>query len=261
MARSNEVRVDAPRFVQLTASRHVQEVAHEVRITQSVLAVRGQRLASRWAAQAVRQRWAAIQSANEQGPALADGRTLPQGATADLSPAVDAVDRAAALNAGRAFSRRLRARVISQTATSEALAKQLTHTGFPIALEEAHGLIEARAPGMPQQVSAQVVRPLRKARLVLVKSVDRRQAKPGDVLTFTIQYHNIGDDAIAHVLIVDSLAERLVYVPDSATSSRKANIEIKRNPLGKAEIYWHLDGQVAPDEFGTVTFKAKVMSF
>ena len=261
MARSNQVAVDVPRFVQVTGTVQVQEFACGTGINRSVLAVQGQPLAGQTGSVAVRQRRGASQTANELSPALADGRMLPSGATADASVAVNAVDRSTAASTADVFSRRVRGTVISQAVVHEALPKHLVHAGYPLAIDEGHSLIEARGLGTPLQLSAGVPPAPRKPRLVLVKSVDRAQAAPGDVLTFTVQFHNIGDEALGNVLIVDSLAERLQYIPDSACASRKAKIETRLNALGKAEIYWRIQGTIAPDEFGTVQFKAKVTSF
>jgi len=261
MARSNEVRVDAPRFVQVTASTRTDSVAMDRRPNAARLSLHGLRVAGRAGLHALRHHRTTHRAAGEFSPALADGRALPWGATADTGPAIDAADRSTSRTIARVRSQDLRARLLSDTVTNEAVPQHLMHAGYPIALRYAHSLSEARSPVVSDQLSAPTVRAPRKTRLVLIKSVDRPQAAPGDILTFTIQYHNIGDDPIRRVVIVDSLVQRLEYVPESATSSRKARIHTELNSLGKPEIYWHIQEPIDADAFGTVRFKAKVLSF
>ena len=260
-ARSNEVRVDSPRFVQVTAWSGPQEFSSGSRSTRAELALRGQGLNGLASARAVLHRRTAYRTAGELCPSLADGRAVPSEASAGAAAAIDAMDTTFGLNVAQTGTRLLLAKRISRTITNEAVAKGLIQTGYPVAIQEAVVSVEDRAPDVVGQITAPVARPPRKARLVLIKSVDRQQAAPGDILTFTIQYHNIGDDPIGRAVIVDSLSRRLQYIPDSATSSRKARIDMRVNALGKPEIYWHIDGLIDADEFGTVRFKAKVTTF
>jgi len=51
----------------------------------------------------------------------------------------------------------------------------------------------------------------------LTKTVDREEAVPGEVLTYTLTLNNIGATDLAGVSLTDPIPEHTIYVPDSAT--------------------------------------------
>jgi len=87
---------------------------------------------------------------------------------------------------------------------------------------------------------------------------DRQMAQPGDVVTFTIRFDNIGDLAVHDVVIVDNLTPRLEYVEDSATSDRDGRLVEEDNGEGSLVLRWELDDALAGRTGGVVTFKARV---
>ncbi len=66
-------------------------------------------------------------------------------------------------------------------------------------------------------------------KLRLIKVASTPMAEPGDEVSFTIRFDNVGNQPIGSVEIVDSLTTRLEYVPDSAQCSLKATFATKPN--------------------------------
>jgi uncharacterized repeat protein (TIGR01451 family) len=66
-------------------------------------------------------------------------------------------------------------------------------------------------------------------RLRIVKIASTAVAEPGDEVSFTIRFDNVGNQPIGSVQIVDSLTTRLEYVPGSAQCSLKAQFATQPN--------------------------------
>jgi uncharacterized repeat protein (TIGR01451 family) len=94
--------------------------------------------------------------------------------------------------------------------------------------------------------------------LRIVKAADRATALPGDVVTFTLRYDNLGDRELFHVRIVDNLTPRLAYVADSATSDRPGDITVTDNGEGSSLLTFELDEPLPGRTGGTITFQARV---
>jgi uncharacterized repeat protein (TIGR01451 family) len=95
-------------------------------------------------------------------------------------------------------------------------------------------------------------------RLEIVKLADRQTAAPGEVVTFRIEYENIGDLPLTDVKVIDNLTPRLGYVADTGASSRAANLEVTDNGEGSAILTWKLSEPLPGKSKGWVTFKATV---
>lgn len=100
-----------------------------------------------------------------------------------------------------------------------------------------------------------VVKP---APLVLCKSVDRKEAEIGDIVTFTLKYTNPGGLPITNIVINDSLTGRLEYVPGSAKSERNAVFTTQENQAGSQILRWEISGVLQPGQSGTVSFQARI---
>lgn len=94
--------------------------------------------------------------------------------------------------------------------------------------------------------------------LRVVKVADRQSALPGEIITFTIRYDNLGPREIHHVRIVDNLTPRLQYVEDSATSDRAGQLVVEDNGEGSLVLTWELEEPLEPHTGGVVTFQALV---
>ncbi|HWE39702.1 MAG TPA: hypothetical protein VG406_24345 [Isosphaeraceae bacterium] len=94
--------------------------------------------------------------------------------------------------------------------------------------------------------------------LAVIKRVSTGVAEPGDVITYSIQYRNMGNTPISSVSIIDSLTARLEYVPRSAKGPAGTVFTAGENKSGGTELRWDLPGALAPGAEGYVTFEALV---
>lgn len=95
-------------------------------------------------------------------------------------------------------------------------------------------------------------------KLRIVKLADKKTASPGDVVTFTIRYDNLGDREVAGINIVDNLTPRLEYVEDSATSDREGRLVVEENGEGSLVLTFEIEDPLPGKTGGVVTFKARV---
>ncbi len=97
-------------------------------------------------------------------------------------------------------------------------------------------------------------------KMMLKKSVDPPHGpyEIGDVVTFTLRYHNPGSVPIKNVAISDSLTARLEYIPGSAKSDREASFTTNPNEAGSLILRWDIAGELKPGQTGVVTFQAKI---
>ncbi|WP_435010507.1 hypothetical protein P12x_001777 [Tundrisphaera lichenicola] len=103
-----------------------------------------------------------------------------------------------------------------------------------------------------------VEEPPGKPGLAVVKRVNAEEAEPGDTLTYTINYRNMGNIPIRAVSITDSLLPRLEYVPGSAQGPAGTVFTFGENRAGALELRYDLPGAIAPGSEGSVTFQAIV---
>jgi uncharacterized repeat protein (TIGR01451 family) len=94
--------------------------------------------------------------------------------------------------------------------------------------------------------------------LAVIKRVSTGVAEPGDVVTYSIQYRNMGNTLISSVSIIDSLTARLEYVPRSAKGPAGTVFTAGEGRTGGTELRWDLPGTLAPGAEGYVTFEALV---
>ncbi|MCA9114263.1 MAG: DUF11 domain-containing protein, partial [Planctomycetaceae bacterium] len=95
-------------------------------------------------------------------------------------------------------------------------------------------------------------------KLRIVKLADRQTAAPGDVITFTIRYDNLGDREVAGINIVDNLTPRLEYVADSGTSDRAGRLVVEENGEGSLVLTFEIEDPLPGNKGGVVTFQARV---
>jgi len=92
----------------------------------------------------------------------------------------------------------------------------------------------------------------------VIKQISADQAEPGDVVTFTIRYRNMGNTPIKSVSIIDSLMPRLEYVSRSALGPVGTVFTAGENNASSLELRWDLPGTLAPGVEGSVSFQAVV---
>ncbi len=95
-------------------------------------------------------------------------------------------------------------------------------------------------------------------RLRIVKLADKDAAKPGDVITFTIRFDNLGDRELRQIRLIDNLTPRLEYVDDSATSDMPGSINVDDNGEGSHILRFELDNPLAGHTGSVITFQAKL---
>ncbi|MEN6458609.1 MAG: DUF11 domain-containing protein [Thermoguttaceae bacterium] len=95
-------------------------------------------------------------------------------------------------------------------------------------------------------------------RLRLVKLASTAMAKPGEEVTFTLRFDNLGDQPIAKVVIIDSLSTRLEFVPGSAECSVEAKVSTQPNEGDSVAVRCELAGPLAPTKGGILRFRCRV---
>ncbi|HUP82450.1 MAG TPA: DUF11 domain-containing protein [Pirellula sp.] len=96
------------------------------------------------------------------------------------------------------------------------------------------------------------------ARIRLCKVASDQMANPGDVISFTIRFDNVGEQPLKSLVVTDSLAPRLEYVEKSQQSSVAANFSISPNSVGSSVLRWELEDGLKPGDGGLVRFSCKV---
>jgi len=94
--------------------------------------------------------------------------------------------------------------------------------------------------------------------LRIVKLADKKIAQPGDVITFTIRYDNLGGRPLHHIRIIDNLTPRLVYIDQSADSDRDGRLVVEDNEEGSLVLKFEIAEPLPGKTGGVVTFKARV---
>lgn len=96
------------------------------------------------------------------------------------------------------------------------------------------------------------------ARVRICKVASEQIANPGDIVSFTIRYDNIGEQPVSKLVVTDSLAPRLEYVESTQQSSIEARFSTSPNEAGSSVLRWEIDKELQPGEGGFVRFDAKV---
>jgi uncharacterized repeat protein (TIGR01451 family) len=94
--------------------------------------------------------------------------------------------------------------------------------------------------------------------LMVYKWASVEGAKAGDVVTFYIRYVNHGGKAIRDIAVVDSLSNRLEYIPGTAKSDREAILVTQDNEAGSVSLRWEVRNPLPAGQQGVVSFQARV---
>jgi uncharacterized repeat protein (TIGR01451 family) len=94
--------------------------------------------------------------------------------------------------------------------------------------------------------------------LRLIKLASTNHALPGEEVEFTLRFDNIGDQQIGNVTIIDNLATRLEYVPQSAKSSVAAGFSAVPNGEGSMVLRWEITDPVKAATGGILQFTCRV---
>jgi uncharacterized repeat protein (TIGR01451 family) len=94
--------------------------------------------------------------------------------------------------------------------------------------------------------------------VAVIKQVDIVEAEPGDVVTYTISYRNMGNTPVGSISVIDSLLPRLEYVAGSARGPEGTVFTSRVNSAGSTELRWDVKGILPPGATARVSFQAKV---
>jgi uncharacterized repeat protein (TIGR01451 family) len=94
--------------------------------------------------------------------------------------------------------------------------------------------------------------------LRIIKIASKKEAKPGEIVEFTLRFDNLGDQTIKKVVLIDNLTTRLEYVPQTAQASRNAEFTTEVNDGDSLVLRWDFVDALPPGEGGLVRFHCKV---
>jgi uncharacterized repeat protein (TIGR01451 family) len=94
--------------------------------------------------------------------------------------------------------------------------------------------------------------------LRILKLADTHIAHPGDIVTFTIHFDNVGERELTKVRIIDNLTPRLEYIEDSGDSDREGRLDVTYNGEGSLVLTFELAEPLPGKSGGTVTFQTRV---
>jgi len=102
----------------------------------------------------------------------------------------------------------------------------------------------------------------RKGEIFLTKKATPLIAQPGDTVTFTIEFSNIGDLAVSDVRIIDNLTPRLAYTSGTGqitvSTGGGGSLTVVPNKEGSQMVEFQLDQPLPGGATGTITFEALV---
>jgi uncharacterized repeat protein (TIGR01451 family) len=96
------------------------------------------------------------------------------------------------------------------------------------------------------------------ARIRLCKVASEQMANPGDIISFTIRFDNVGEQPLSKLVVTDSLTPRLEYVEGSEKSSVASKFQTQPNAAGSDVLRWELQDGLKPGEGGLIRFDCKV---
>ncbi len=97
-----------------------------------------------------------------------------------------------------------------------------------------------------------------KGSLRIIKMADVDTAVAGDIITFTIEFENLGQKELYNVRIIDNLTPRLEFVENSASSDVPGKIVVEDNEHGSKILTFQLEGKIEGRAKGAVEFQARV---
>ena len=97
-----------------------------------------------------------------------------------------------------------------------------------------------------------------KPRLQVCKIASRKEARPGEIVDFTIRFDNLGDQVIGNVTVIDNLTTRLEYVEGSQSSTLNANFSVSDNQGDSLTLRWEIVEPMKVGEGGVIRFQCRV---
>lgn len=97
-----------------------------------------------------------------------------------------------------------------------------------------------------------------KSRLRVVKIASRQNARPGELVEFTIRFDNVGDQTIGNVTVIDRLHDRLEYVADSARCSLPGDFVTEDEDGSPRVLRWEITDPLSVGQGGLIRFTCRV---
>jgi uncharacterized repeat protein (TIGR01451 family) len=97
-----------------------------------------------------------------------------------------------------------------------------------------------------------------KPRMRICKVASDKDARPGDIIHFTLRFDNIGDQVVGNVTIVDHLVTRLEYLPDSAECSLDAQFFATEVEGESLVLRWEIAEPIEAGQGGIIRFQCRV---
>ncbi|WP_437190895.1 DUF11 domain-containing protein [Planctomicrobium sp. SH527] len=94
--------------------------------------------------------------------------------------------------------------------------------------------------------------------LKLVKVADKSSAHPGDIVTFTIRFDNVGERDLLKIRVIDNLSPRLEFVEGSISANMDGKIDVTDNGQGSKLLTFEFDQPLKGKTGGFVSFQCKV---
>jgi uncharacterized repeat protein (TIGR01451 family) len=94
--------------------------------------------------------------------------------------------------------------------------------------------------------------------LRIVKLADKKTAKLGDVVTFTIRFDNLGGKELYEIRILDNLSPRLQLIDESVTCDVAGELEIGESSQGGEVLTFRVNEALPGNSGGSLTFQCKI---
>ncbi len=94
--------------------------------------------------------------------------------------------------------------------------------------------------------------------LRIVKLADRKTAKLGDVVTFTIRFDNLGGQELSQVRVLDNLSPRLQLIDESVTCDVAGELDISMSAQGGEILTFRVTESLPGKTGGVLTFQCRV---
>ena len=203
--------------------------------------------------------------------AKAEGTVIYEGADLTVVSATDSValhpalvmswGRGATINAGAAEKGRLQEVTITggevavpANASTTILTVKVSSTTVPVA-----DRVPLQAKELANYMRGQAARP----QLVLMQGASSVRAFPGDTVTYSLNYYNIGTAPAGDVQISNPISSGTRYLEGSATGD-DSEINLERGPAqppaqgSVVKLTWKFNGAIAPGEGRSASFKVIV---
>lgn len=99
--------------------------------------------------------------------------------------------------------------------------------------------------------------------LALLNTASKANPFPGDTITYTVTYHNIGNSPAQDITISNPIPQNTIYIENSA-AGESAEVTLEKKSVAPPQqgeviaVTWKITKRVLPGEEGTVSFKSLV---